>query len=284
MAFTNTLFRPLIEQGRFYFALPPLYRVLRNNKAPVYLKDDAALDVFYSDELKSQFKFIDINSNKEIKESLKIKVIKNLRRYKEAIEVLADKYSIDPHLFELALLESLNLDSDDISGLWELDYSKIKLEELPNNTISLNGFFQLKDGKVILEENFLSLNHIDLDTLLDDLEGIHPLYLETISQLAKIDIIYKTNPFIFNSVYKTIFNILEKVNNVQITYLKGLGETDTAELRPTLHKDTRTLIRVMPTELDAEHLTKYMGKKSENKKELVDAGFLNLDNFKKMDI
>jgi hypothetical protein len=40
----------------------------------------------------------------------------------------------------------------------------------------------------------------------------------------------------------------------------------------------------MATEFDSEHLAKYMGKKSENKKELVDAGFLNLDNFKKMDI
>jgi DNA gyrase subunit B len=41
--------RRLIEKGFLYIAQPPLYRLLRGNAKPVYLKDDAALEAFLVD-------------------------------------------------------------------------------------------------------------------------------------------------------------------------------------------------------------------------------------------
>jgi DNA gyrase subunit B len=41
--------QPLIEKGFLYIAQPPLYRLLRGNAKPVYLKDDAALEAYCID-------------------------------------------------------------------------------------------------------------------------------------------------------------------------------------------------------------------------------------------
>jgi hypothetical protein len=51
-----------------------------------------------------------------------------------------------------------------------------------------------------------------------------------------------------------------------------------------MNKDTRTLIQLTTTDLDEEHLKKYMGSKSEYRKELVDAGFNNLHMLKNVDL
>lgn len=283
LALKNKLFKPLIEAGKLYFALPPLYRVLRGNKDPIYLKDDAALDAFYLNELKTQFKFTNSKTNKDIKEETKLDIIKKMREFKSNLESIAEKYSCEPHLFELALLEKLNLDSDDINDVWSFDSKKIKIE-LDGDYISINGFYQLKDNTNIIEEHFLSLNHINFDELISDLSYLEPYYVNINKSLSVVNIIYKNNLYFKNSIYDTINSILETVSNVQITYLKGLGEADVHELRPVMSPDSRTLIQITSTELDDEYLNKFMGKKSDSRKELVDNGFKNIFKLKNIDL
>lgn len=278
----NTLFKPLLEAGKIYVALPPLYRATRAGKPPIYLQDEKALDAFYVSELKNNFSFI--RKNKVVNDSTQIKYVGLLRKFSNKLKLLADEYSFNPHILEAAFIQSFNEDGDleKPESIWNLDKKRIKFNNT-NGKLSVNGFFQVFDSnKTLLEEEFISLNSIDLEKFVEEIFPLVELFNEIME--LDINIKYKENVFEEGSIFNTFTSMEKRSQNYTILRFKGLGEANASELEPTLNPDTRTLIKLISTDRDDECIKQYMGKESSFKKDLVQEKFKEALDLEGLDI
>lgn len=235
----------LIRAGKFYLALSPLYRVTATGQAPIYIRDQPALDVFYTTEIANIGKFYERDEGgfgKEIT-SLKAKTrhIAAIQAYEKGIEKAAEEFNIDPHIFEMVFLHGYDADSGELALGDTIEVTGNEEE----THMSLLGFFS---GD---EEHFVCLNNVEIDPFMKTIANCFDLFSAAMA-LTVAD--KKGNEYNGTTVYtqiKNLFNVFRK--KYQITRLKGWGEASAEELwDAAMNPETRQLIRLEITD-DTNH-------------------------------
>jgi DNA gyrase subunit B len=245
----------IIEAGRFYIALSPLYKVSITGKPHQYFNDELALSKFYSSELSEIFKFVD-DKGKSIKNVPKY--IKEALDYHKSLKIEAEKLNIEPKILENVFVLNYDRDTDTL----DLD-ERITLSELNNDKTSISGFYTDHLGEdyfvgCVVDESFTENLAVLQDKFISLTEGVSILTnkgneIETSSLHEKIDLLLTT---------------VKK--NARVSRLKGLGEMNDDELWDTaLNPETRRLVQVTLVEDSDEVVKAFMGKSPEKRKEFL---------------
>lgn len=217
------LYPQLIEEGRVYKALPPLFGIEKNKKMIYYT--DRYDYILYTEKLfckentvynaknKSQY------TNKELANILLLNV-----DYTYNLECLSRNYSLNPGLVELVLM---NIDKD-INSLKKIINDKYRFIKdvytSKHNTI-IEGIIDGKVQTFIINEKFIK-------------DAKHVLNL-----INKNESLY----YIINDKLCSIYELMLKYESYTpkgLTRYKGLGEMDSDQLgESTMDINNRTLIR-----------------------------------------
>ena len=265
---TVTLFHEylpgLIEAGKLFIGISPLYKVAITGKPMVYLNTPKDLAEFFANQIGELFKFIDSDSGKEItKPSKKTANIAAMLDYQNSLQKAADNYGISPESMEAVFL--VNFDQNTA----EFDDSvseRIEFKELANGNLGITGFYTNDD-----QEYFVSLN-VEPASFVETLTEMQNKFLGAMG----CDFVNKRGVTIAHpTLFQTIQEITDTVRkSVKISRLKGLGEVNAVELWDTaLNPETRRLDQVHLIE-DSEIIVKaYMGSDPEFRKEFLKETF-----------
>lgn len=212
--------RPMIEDGRVYRAVPPLYGAKKNGK---YIYFTNRLDfVKYTQEIFLKNNKILSHKGKELTNLELMDLLYRNVDYTYELERIANRYAINPYLLELICL-NLN-DKSAMEDAIRKTFRFINIETR-NNTVVINGLINDKYQTVFINEQFIS----DLNDVLEILNNNVYKYYYLNNELVALYKLMKT----FES------------NSPDVVRYKGLGEMNSLQLADsTLHPDSnRTLIR-----------------------------------------
>lgn len=214
----------LIEAGKVYKALPPLYG-MKNGKKVQYFTDQLDFVRFVQKSFIQNNIIEDIDTKSKLAgKDLTVLFMIN-EEYVYELERLSLTYAVDPRLMELALFNYYN----------KVAFGPLK-KELKKTfrfmDVSEKNGIMTYDG-TIKETNFLFMN----DRLINDCQRL----MNIIKKNNKL--YYKLNGQV-SSIYD-IMKVFEKATPSSIQRYKGLGEMDADQLAvSTLRPDAdRTLIR-----------------------------------------
>lgn len=213
----------MIEAGKIYKALPPLYS-FTNGKKIHYLTNQLDF-VRYVQKVFIQNNVIEYSKNKPVSgKDLTVLFMTN-EDYVYEIERLSSTYAVDPKLLELALFSYYNKTA--IGPLKKQLKSEFRFMEVDKK----DGNFLFKG--TIKESNFLYMN----ERLIKDCERV-------LGIIKKNDHLY----FIMNKKSCTLYDVMKAFDESTPTGIKrykGLGEMDADQIAvSTLRPDAdRTLIR-----------------------------------------
>ena len=224
----------LIEAGKIYIAVPPLFGVKKAGNKIDYFTERIDIIKFtqklFVKDNNLQYINKDLVSNKDLTNILLCNV-----DYIYELESIADRYAFDPAALEMVILHHINNQSPSyLKKKLKSEYRFIETKEL-NGTIVIEGIINK-------EYNTLYWN----DNILKDCHKI-------------IDIIESNNnaAFLLNGKEVSIYELMklyEKTNPKEIQRYKGLGEMGAQKLRESvLHPDfNRTLIRITIDDIKEE--------------------------------
>jgi len=215
--------RPMIEDGRVFKAVPPLFIMNYGNYKYKYFTDK--LDyVKYTQSLFIKKNSIKVN-NVQLSSNESLSLIYNNMEYTYNVDIIANRYAIPPELLELILISSIQ--GDNISTI----FKKLKSKYRFLNLVKHNGVDTI-EGVADGEVRTFFLNEVsfhDCEEILRFLKSNKHYY-------------YTLNDNIV-SLYE-LMSIYEKTLPTNITRAKGLGEMDPYQLREsTLGIDNRTLVQ-----------------------------------------
>lgn len=258
--------RQLIEDGRVYIAMSPLYRIKEGGKFQYFLDDEEYNDFIISRALKnfSDISYYDVNSEDYIKIKPKEfrKLVKTSTKYVKLVKVMSAKYGLSPNFIESLLIEDLE------------DTSRIK--ELLSNYPEID----VKMSKKVLEvEGFLdsdSFVHFFIDNSFK-------------KEIAKILKSLDVNDKYFymnvdgNEMYlgEAVSMMIDKSTPTQRNRLKGLGESDPHELwDTTMNPDTRRMLQINISDFESskEIFETLMGKKASLRREFLEEFEVDLES------
>ena len=244
-------YRPLIEEGRFYFANPPLYSVTIGKDKTIYFTN---MDDYVAYVLKGFMKDVVVTDDKGRKiptTDLRRLIVAN-HALISLIESCCSTFSVDAFLLEFILryrnakMSKINKELNKINP-----YMHASLASINNKSICYDGLTNDKIQTVIYNE-----------------------FME--HRCSKVIDLLDTCPFTgfkVNGKQTTLLGLMYSYNKYQpsrIQRYKGLGEMDSWELmESTLHPDyNRTLMRVTCEDIDRE--IKAIRNYNSNKRALVD--------------
>lgn len=238
--------RPLIEDGRVYIAVSPLYRITQNGKPPIYLKNEDALNKFYLEHTESVYDFT--LNGKPVKGKSGQDFIAKMKYYKSVMDEIADEFNVNPHVLESALFPAF-VDAD-------YDLRKVKLPksisvETNGETISMTGLSRLEH-----EEVFLCLMNANIEWA----NEAFGMAVDALIDIQEYEISPKRGKLDETSWYNTIERLFEGLRkSVTVTRFKGLGESSAEDLwTSTLNPETRTLIQVQSADNFEEIVRNFM--------------------------
>lgn len=223
----------LIEAGKVYKAIPPLYSI-QNGKKIQYFTDQIDFVRYVQKSFIQNNTLSDINSGKELSNKDITVLFMINEDYIYEIERLALTYAVEPELFEFGIFSYLNKLS--ISSIKKNIKKRFRFMDVyeDNGNIVFNG--------TIKETNLLVINN----RLIKDCERL-------------IEIIRKNNSlyYLLNGSESTIYQIMKKFDKSTpngIQRYKGLGEMSAEQIaESTLKPDSdRTLIRYTLEDAKAE--------------------------------
>ena len=216
----------LLEAGKVYRAVPPLYGVSKGKNKTEYFTERIDIVRYIQKEF-SKTNTISLRGKQLTSKELTILLARN-EDYLYEMNCIADRYSVEPELLELTLVNYLNNSSP--ASLKKSIKSKYRFMEVTNHKKYKT---EVLEGVIGNNYNTLYLN----DKLISECKNIIDLIKEN-------DQIYYTLNGEEASLYK-IMTEYDKSSPKNIQRFKGLGEMSYQKLaESTLHPDgNRTLIR-----------------------------------------
>lgn len=216
----------LIEAGRVYAALPPLYGVKVGKDKYIYLRDRMDY-VKYIQKDFSKKNIVSIPGSKKPMSPRELSKILYVNiDYIHEMEKIANRYAIDPVLLESILtLHYNNVTSAKFASSIKKQFKFIDTIERKNNVTTITGLVGSKYQTVFVN-----------DTLIDDCKSV-------------LDLIAKNEymAYIVNDTVMSIYELMALFNKSAPSSLqryKGLGEMDGKRLfNSTLDPENRTLIQ-----------------------------------------
>jgi len=223
-------YKPLIESGRLYGAVPPLYGVNIRGKY-TYFTSKLDFIKYIESRFGAENKVFD-HTNKQMNTKELNGVLYRNSNYTRDINIVSKTYAIDPYLLEYAI-SLRNLPFEKLKKAVKARYRFLDVRR-ENGIIIFDGLVGEKYHTVIFSENLINacsilFNYID-----------------------------KADDFYYINGEKTsLFGLMEKFESYKpanVTRYKGLGEMNPKQLREsTLHPDCdRTLLRYTTNNIKKE--------------------------------
>lgn len=238
LKFLLTYCRPLIEEGRVYAVLSPLYHVDKGTKKWKYFIDKDDFTQYVRDEFVKANKVVHQKTKKEFTKSEISSLIINNNNYDFYMERIANNYMIDPILLEDLLLlrnEAFNK-FNDFKKLISKKYKYLKIER-KGDAVLLNGLVNGINGDrehtIIFNEQLINACSILLGYL-DKSEKRYLLNGHKIGLYQLISTFRKSEP-------------------KNIERAKGLGSLNDIEIGvSTLNPQNRKLLRYTTEDITRE--------------------------------
>lgn len=223
--------RPLVEAGRVYAAISPLYHVNKGKKNWTYFVDKKAFLTYVQDQFLKNNIILNTKTQKPYSRSQLQSLIINNDPYKDLLDHIADTYAIYPVLLE-DILMIRNYDFKKFKKFVEDKYRFVK--------VSLKGKLRFIEG-LVNEKSHAILLH---DQLLQACAPLLP-YIDSSDKRYTLN----DKPVGLYELLK-IFRDSEPKN---IERTKGLGSMDAREIgESTLNPKNRTLLRYTVSDIDKE--------------------------------
>ena len=224
----------LIEAGKVYAALPPLYGIKLGKNKYIYLKDRMDYIKYIQKDFSKNNKVTTVDKKALSSRELSNILYKNID-YEEELTRVADNHAIDPLLLESILVLVYNKVSfAKFSNAIKKQFRFISKVQKQKDTIVIEGLVGSKYQTVFVNDLLIS----ESKTILD--------YIEQNTALA-----YRVNGEV-KSIYE-LMHMFNKSAPSSIQRYKGLGEMDGQRLfDSTLDPTKRTLIRYTMDDVKSE--------------------------------
>lgn len=264
IAFFIKFMRPLIEDGRVYRGMPPLYKI-RDDERPFILDKTEYFNIYHDRIINT---VIVTSDEFELDDSSLRGLIEATTDYVSEIDKLVKFYSVNPKVLEIVIKATLDFKIN--SPKW----MKFVKSYIPEAQLEGNVFHGIYEG----EYQLLYLNDS---------------FMERIIHVARI----LTNPMVPGLFYSMRHKEGKRINDDILTLhellseftrhmpvidkrIKGLGELNGSELREyVLHPNHRILVKVTVDDIDEaiDLMNAYHGKDGEHRKELLSNLFIHPD-------
>jgi DNA gyrase subunit B len=226
-------YKPLVEAGRVYGAVPPLYSIKNGKKGLIYFTDKFDYIKYIYNKFASENEVLDHNG-KVVKFDNLIRILYKASNYVRDMEIMCFNYAINPYLLEYTL--SIYKDNT-FQQIKKLLHSRYKFLDVKQE----NGMM-IFDGLVEDQVNTVVWN----DMFLEDCSKITP-YINQCPEPF----------FIVNGKQLSLYGLMkvyESYTPPAVQRYKGLGEMNPFELKEsTLHPSfDRTLIRYTSDDIEKE--------------------------------
>lgn len=244
-------FPQLIEDGRVYIALSPLYRVTKNGKF-IYFKNDKEYDKFIVKEIGTKY---------DIKEMKLNKFIVDGKKFIEKFNIIKNKYHLDVEVLNTienynSVMEDIRND-DFIEALQELG---LEVGKYDNGDLSVEGLVNDIWHNFIIDSN-LEKDIKELSAVFKD--------LDVVTLINKKDNTETEDLYIYD-----VLDTLNKSTKFERVRFKGLGEADHEELEETtLDPAKRDMIQITVEDMEKAKETNklFFGANADLRKEFIHA-------------
>lgn len=214
--------RPLIEHGRLYRAVPPLYSIPNGKKNTIYFTDKKEFTVWRQGVFSKKYQVCDENGRKFTSNELSNILMTNID-YAMELTTLSSTYSVHPHLLEL-VLSNIDKSVKQLSQIVKSVYRFVSVEK-SNGIIVCKGEIDYQHYTMFITEEFIH----SAQKVLNYIRNAKPYYL-------------------VNSMKMSLYGLMSLFDQElpsKLNRYKGLGEQDDDELGVSaLRPDgDRTLIR-----------------------------------------
>lgn len=240
--------RPLVEEGRLYVDISPLYHINKGKKDWVYLTDKNAFISYVQTQFFKSHKILDMKTKKPYTRLQVENIIISNTHYKSMMDTVSDNLAIDPVFLEDILLIR-NMPFAKFSKLIIGKYRFVDVDQdKKNGAFILRGLVREKSHMVILNQELIR----QCSLLLPYIDGNDSRYLVDGQKLGLYEFL----------------DLFEKSEPKNISRAKGLGALDAKEIAiSTLDPKNRTLLRYTSNDIERDIAT--MRKTNDNKLDLI---------------
>lgn len=226
-------YRPLVEAGRVYGAVPPLYSIKNGKKGLIYFTDKLDYIKYIYNKFASENTVLDHKGNK-IKINDLISILYKSANYIKDMDVICDNYAINPYLLEY----SLSI------------YRTNNIPQIRKKINSIYKFLDVKDENGIMVYDGLVGEQVHTviwnEMFLNDCTKVLP-YIDQCPEPF----------FIVNGKKVSLYKLMKLYSSYTpptVQRYKGLGEMNSFQLKEsTLHPSfDRTLIRYTTNDIEKE--------------------------------
>lgn len=239
-------FRPLVEQGRLYIGISPLYLIDRRTKKWQYFTDKSEFIEYYRNIFCKSFQIKHFSNKKPFTNSEVANLISNNEKYDRLLEHIASNKAIHPILLE-TILRARNLTFNKFKKAIENKY--------PFLTVSTTNGYTTIRGIAHDVDNLIFLN----ETMYNDCKVLYQFLDNSESH------------YVIGDKVLTLYEVMSLYRSVEpknIERAKGLGQLNAIELSiSTLRPENRKLLRY--TTKDIEDTIVKMRQMNDNKFDLI---------------